>query len=40
MAHTTKVLQPKKITQVLQARTKYKRIAEKIDSNILQSARF
>ena len=34
MAHTTKVLQPKKITQVLQAQTKYKKIAEKIDSRL------
>ena len=39
-AHTTKVLQQKMITRVLQAQTKYKKIAVKIDSNILQSARF
>jgi hypothetical protein len=43
-AHTSKVLQKflqsKKITRVLQAQTKCKKIAEKIDSNIPQSARF
>jgi hypothetical protein len=32
-------LQSKKITRVLQAQTKCKEITEKIDSNILQSAR-